>query len=118
MGFFRHDAIVLTGRTKEIERVWERAVIHFEGSAVHVSGVTEYGINDTSSVLIAPDGSKEGWTDSDEGDRLRDSFVTWLQVDGPLIDWIEVRFGGDESDYVWVRTPNDKKFRYVPPSEV
>lgn len=113
MGRIKHDAIVLTGQTALIAPVHSMAVAHFDGSAVNVSNITEYGINDTSSFLIAPDGSKEGWPPSDEGDRLRESFVGWLQVEGPLINWIEVRFGGDEPDMAWVRLPAGREFQRI-----
>lgn len=117
MGFIRHDAIILTGRSEDVQRVYDKALQHFQGSCVRVSEVTGMAMNATTSFLVAPDGSKEGWTDSDEGDRLRDSFVRWLAVEGPLIDYIEVRFGGDESHEAWVRTSLDGEFRHVPTEE-
>ena len=113
MGFFRHDAIILTGDRQGIEEAHKRAFDLFAESAIHISEITQVGINGTCSFLIPPDGSKEGWEDSDEGDQLREEFITQLAVDGPLIDWIEVRFGGDESHEAWVRTPTDDDFRYV-----
>jgi hypothetical protein len=112
MGRIRHDAIILTGTPRDLEPVRDRALQHFQGSCVRVSEMTGTTMNATASFLVAPDGSKEGWRDSDEGDRLRDAFVKWLQVEGPpLIDWIEVQFGGDESHEAWVRTPTDDEFR-------
>jgi hypothetical protein len=113
MGFIRHDAIILTGAPRGLEPVRDRALQHFQGSCVRVSEMTGTTMNNTASFLVAPDGSKEGWADSDEGDRLRAEFVKWLAVDGPLIDFIEVRFGGDESYEAWVRTPTDDEFRHV-----
>ena len=47
---------------------------------------------------MAPDGSKEGWEDSYEGDRLRDRIVERLAVDdyedgSSPWSWVEVGFG-------------------------
>lgn len=117
MGYVRHDAIVLTGSADRLERIRDRAVQHFGGSEVCVTELTPAAVNDTASFLIAPDGSKEGWPESDEGDRLRQSFVGWLQTEAPLIDWIEVNFGGDESWEVRARTPTDADFRWLGPGE-
>jgi hypothetical protein len=55
-------------------------------------------INGYTTVVMLPDGSKEGWVESDYIDDLRDRFIERLEEDGyddgsnPW-DWIEVGYG-------------------------
>jgi hypothetical protein len=47
-----------------------------------------------------PDGSKEGWDTSDEGDNARDEMVQWLRAqaynDGSSpFSWVEVQYGDE-----------------------
>ena len=51
-------------------------------------------INAQYSFFIAPDGSKEGWEESNNCDDARTEFTQWLIKSN--IDYIEVRFGGDD----------------------
>lgn len=59
-----------------------------------VSPVIHGIINDQASFFIAPDGSKEGWWDSDLSDEARRKFMDWLFKESPC-DFVEVQFGGD-----------------------
>ena len=43
-----------------------------------VSDLVHSFINGYTTFLIAPDGSKEGWDESNEGDKLRDLFVDYI----------------------------------------
>jgi hypothetical protein len=56
-------------------------------------------VNDDYTFFFAPDGSKEGWADSDDGDRYRQQFMdlfAWKYDDGSTpFDVIAVRFGSD-----------------------
>ena len=45
-----------------------------------------------------PDGSKEGWEESVEGDRRRAEFLKWIAESDVWCDWVEVIFGGDDWD--------------------
>ncbi len=50
------------------------------------------------SFLIAPDGSKQRWPESDYGDERRQQFIDWLDSqrheDGAYtVDWVEVQYG-------------------------
>ena len=58
--------------------------------------------------MVAPDGSKEGWAESDAGDRARDLIVQVLKSysykDGSSpLKWVEVMFGDDEGRAAIVR---------------
>jgi hypothetical protein len=56
--------------------------------------------------MIIPDGSKEGWPGSDEGDARREAFLaevrrraalTLLDEDDEwFFDWVEVQYGNDD----------------------
>jgi hypothetical protein len=52
---------------------------------------------------VAPDGSKEGWDNSNTGDEQRAELVAWLESqrydDGSTsLDYAEVQFGDDDND--------------------
>jgi hypothetical protein len=123
MGYIKHHAIVVTGSR------WKHALPEDrEGTEIDdahtaareagclVSEIVGPGVNDTFSFLVAADGSKEGWGESDEGDRARDRFVAWLdRANGPAggwFEWVEVWYGNDDAgagvvrhqDSAWVRT--------------
>lgn len=99
MGYIAHHAIIVTAETRSIRVFHAQAVATFAGTCAKVTAPTEAGMNATSSFLIAPDGSKEGWADSDAGDAARAAFIDYLTADQYYcVDWVEVRFGGDDSD--------------------
>lgn len=52
--------------------------------------------NGQCTFFIAPDGSKEGWSPSDNADSARAEFVKWLKNESDC-DFVEVRFGGDDN---------------------
>src|SRR4051794_6378041 len=96
MGYIRHHAIVVTGNRWEHDRSLP-SIDQARSAAVdcgcqQVSEEVGPAINGTLSFLVAPDGSKEEWTDSDLGDRARDAFVRWLREDGRrgYFAWAEV----------------------------
>jgi hypothetical protein len=94
MGYMCHHAIVVTSWNEaHIHEVIEKAKEIFPRG---VSNIVEGYVNEQYSFFIGPDGSKEGWPDSDEGDARRDEFVTWLSTQSLLYcDWVEVQFGDD-----------------------
>ena len=106
MGWHRHHAIVVTSFNQDsIEWAWDQAhEIFQEGRIAPITDITEAGVNDYRSFLIAPDGSKEGWNDSETADIARNVFITWLESkrfeDGSsLLNWVEVEFSNEYEDY-------------------
>lgn len=114
MGYERNHAIVVTGGySREMDdvrdgsREWadfaREAAVRICGGRCPVTEVVEGVTNTRRSFAILPDGSKEGWDASGEGDDARASYVHWLEQqayeDGssPLA-WVEVQFGDDEHD--------------------
>ena len=67
-----------------------------------VSSVVASPINSYWSFLVAPDGSKEGWGDSDKGDEQRKEFIAWMRKgraeDKLYLDWVCVQYGDDERE--------------------
>jgi hypothetical protein len=104
MGYIRHHAIVVSGHHKwvagNLPDIHEARQAALDAGCRLVTGVVGPGTNGTSSFLIAPDGSKEGWEESDRGDEARDRFVAWLREHGKggFYDWAEVVLGSDDAE--------------------
>ena len=103
MGYMCHNAIIVTGTEVNVEKAYERVARivnehdeRFDGvSAAVLSPLGRTVTNGYRSFAIFPDGSKEGWGTSDDGDDLRDEVIDAL--DDLWVEWCEVRFG-DEAD--------------------
>lgn len=99
MGYMRHHAIVVSSYNKQtLEKAHKQAIEHF---GPLVSTVIPSLINTYVSFFIAPDGSKEGWDESDSYDTKRSAFTEWLNrqrfSDGSTsLRWVEVQYGDDE----------------------
>lgn len=104
MGYMRHHAIVVTGYEPDnhdrVADAYGKAV----SLGLNVSNVIESPVNGYRSFLVAPDGSKEGWDDSDAGDKRRDAFVDWLRsLEDGWLAWAEVRYGDDDGQAAVIR---------------
>lgn len=102
MGYMRHNAIVVTSWNKELTH---SAATAAEGFGMTVSPVIPSPVNGEYSFLVAPDGSKEGWDESDRGDSAREDFRKWLSEhryeDGSTsLSWVEIAYGPDDRDAV------------------
>ena len=101
MGYMRHHAIIVTGWNRELVlTVREHAVDIFSGHC-SVSPIISSHMNGYESFFIAPDGSKEGWTDSNCADTARDVFVAYLNSqrypdNSSSLSWVCVQYGDDE----------------------
>ncbi len=51
---------------------------------------SESVVNSKTTVILAPDGSKEGWGLSNDGNRLRKAFIKQLKENW---EWVEVGYG-------------------------
>jgi hypothetical protein len=98
MGYLRRHAIVVTGddhsKSKDIMEAHAKATEVFPW----VSPICPPQVNGERSFFIPPDGSKEGWGESNEGDKRRDTFVAWLQGFKGCVHWVEVCYAEDEPD--------------------
>ena len=97
MGYMRHHAIIVTSYD---EASITEAHKHATACGMCVSPVSDSVVNDYQSFAVFPDGSKEGWSDSDHGDTAREIFIKWMDSQrfsdgsGPL-SWAEVQYGDD-----------------------
>lgn len=104
MGYMRHHAIVVTGPSKEMKKVANKAA-KVADEAFYITLVTPPSINDYSSFLVAPDGSKEGWEESEKGDNAREKIKEYLRSlafsDGSTsFKWVEVQYGDDNHETI------------------
>jgi hypothetical protein len=108
MGYIKHHAIVVTSwDDKTIEKAWNMA----KRIGCQVSEILGPHSNGYCSFLIPPDGSKEGWDRSYEGDEARAIFKAWTNAqrydDGSSsLEWVEVSYGSDDgkaeiTDHAW-----------------
>ena len=96
MGYIRHNAIVATTWQEESADALVAYASEVGAEAVVGPEVT----NGYRTVMIAPDGSKEGWQESDDGNERRRLIREWLDAGGDrgiYFEWIEVVYGDDDS---------------------
>lgn len=94
MGYNLNHAIVVTS---EFTEQLNEAVAVANELELQVLGPSEPAINNCSSILICPDGSKEGWAASDLGNIRRAKFIKYLEGqrndDGSsYLTWVEVSY--------------------------
>jgi hypothetical protein len=95
MGYMKHDSIVLTSwNEKHLIKAQRKA----RTLGLPTSNIVESWVNNEGAFFIAPDGSKEGWEESNKGNELRDEFKRWLKSSKLYIDWIHISFGGDNPE--------------------
>jgi hypothetical protein len=98
----RHHAIIVTSYCSDCaSKAHEKAVEIF--SARQVTEILPEAINGYQTFFIGPDGSKEGWADSNKGNDRRDTFIQWLDEqrfsdNSFAYDWAEIQYGDDEFD--------------------
>ncbi len=97
MGYIKHDAIIVTAFKRSAIDAAELKAVEL---SLDVSSVVASKLNGYFSILIAPDGSKEGWTDSDAGDHDREAWKDWARGDARDLGlkWVHVQYAGDDSD--------------------
>lgn len=103
MGYTRHHAILVTSwDRKKIEEIRDHLREH-AGIGDLASEIVDSRINGYATLMIAPDGSKEGWAESEEGNQDRAEFMTYLRThdyyDGSSpLDWVLVQYGDEARD--------------------
>lgn len=112
MGYLRHECIVVSGW--DTDRVCGAhaaagAIFNAHGMGSLVGGLTRHAINGGAAFMIAPDGSKEGWAESDTGDKARAEFIAYLKSEAAqelYLDWALLLVGGDDGEYRVLDHPN------------
>lgn len=109
MGYMRHHAIVVTGcddlpsRPGLMSEAHKKATGLFNGAMVSMLSIPT--TNSYQSFAVFPDGSKEGWFESEDGNKARNTFIKFLKSlqyydrSSPL-DWVEVQFGDSDKETV------------------
>ena len=103
MGIMQHHTVVATTWSEEeFERVQSWCL---QQPSEFFAFQSKPAMNHYQAIVLLPDGSKEGWTDSEEGDQRRQQFLAVLREadndDGsnPWA-WVEVTFGEIEVSIV------------------
>lgn len=105
MGYVAHHAIVAT--TYAIKNARDLAKFARSVGAEALTGKER--VNGYVSVCITPDGSKEGWNSSSDGDVARSKIIEWMRTEDQY-EWVEVRYGDDDGRArierdAWERNP-------------
>jgi len=96
MGYMLHHTIVvLTGNRATVVGLHKIATnLGLCPSYIHESMVNEY-----YSFFIPPDGSKEGWPESNAMDKAREEFIREIKSLGWQASWFHAEFAGDDRQY-------------------
>ncbi len=100
MGYIRHHAIIVTSwNSDKLRQAHAKAVEIFGPS--DVTPIIEANINGYCTFFVGPDGSKEGWTESIDGDERRLRFIGYLNQQryddqSSWLKWVVVQYGDDE----------------------
>lgn len=78
MGNIKHHAIVVTSDSKEKANMAHKKAKELFKETVSELISSEY--NGYYSFFIAPDGSKEGWPESEKADLRRKQFNDWVNL--------------------------------------
>jgi hypothetical protein len=104
MGYIAHDAVMVTASDytempdvdafrRSLPEEWRPLVI----------GPIRSLTNGYLHFIFLPDGSKEGWDTSDQGDEYRQQFADLFSIgcsDGSSpFDIVKIRYGGDDYDH-------------------
>jgi len=111
MGYMQHHAIIVTSFADERVIAAHAKAIELGMSVTNITGAVTNGY---TSFLIGPDGSKEGWGTSDEGDAKRAAMVDYLDAqryddNSTALDWVVVQYGDDEMDTHIVRDGDEHR---------
>jgi spermidine synthase len=106
MGYTRHHAIVVVGLPERVEEA-HTAAVGLIGDAAPVTAVSPTVTNGLWSFAVLPDGSNDGWPESDKGDQRRDRLVEWLRKHDSC-HWAEVQFADDDGRVEVTRHDREK----------
>lgn len=109
MGYLRHECIVVSGwDDKRVADAHKRAVLIFTEHEMEglVGPVIPHAINGGAAFLISPDGSKEGWEQSERGREARQEYIATLKGSREYLEWCLLLIGGDDGEYRVLDSPN------------
>jgi hypothetical protein len=103
MGYMRHHAVVVSSFRKEYAEEARQKAVELGMSVSELLGPV---VNGYHSFFVGTDGSKEGWNDSNDGDKKRDALAAYLDSmrdNNRWAEWIEVQYGDDEGESAIIR---------------
>ena len=113
MGYMKHDAIVIS--SWDNEAIKEAADMARE-YGLEVLGPSTTVTNGIRTLLICPDGSKEGWEESNAFDIKRASYLAYLNSiryddNSSCLSWVAISYSNDDREalitaHTW-QTPVD-----------
>lgn len=112
MGYIRHHAIIVTSCLVNLESARKQA----QEYGLAVSNIVKSPINGYKSFFVAPDGSNEGWAESETGNIARDRFIYWLRKqayedDSSPYEWVELQYKDDNRENKITRHSDDRRYR-------
>lgn len=95
MGTFQHHAIIVTTFDYGLSLDAKNQAVQLE---LGVTDIHKSSVNGVHTFVIMPDGSKEGWSGSEDGDKARQSFIEWVlsksyENGSNPFHWVEVGYG-------------------------
>jgi len=78
MGYIKHNAIIATTYDIKLCKKYRNKALKIFNKG-QVGKILETCINGYCTLFIGPDGSKEGWTESNDGDANRKLFTEYLK---------------------------------------
>lgn len=103
MGYIRHHAILVTTYNQDLaKKAYAKAQGLFEEQVSQLAPPATNGYQ-SFMIVIFPDGGKEGWDTSEQGDSHRTQFIEWLEAQrysdhSSSYDWVEVQYGDDNGE--------------------
>lgn len=102
MGYVRHRALVVTVSSGD-DLVKVEAAVDDAGLSDLYAGPVCSRVNGYITLVVGPDGSKEGWDESIHGDSQLQHLCKWLDAqryeDGSTsFQWAVVAYGSDDMD--------------------
>jgi alpha-glucuronidase len=99
MGYIKHDAIIVTSWD---EKLIDKAHEFAKNTGNNVTNIVGPLSNGYCTFTIVPDGSKEGWAHSHEGDAAREKFLTWAneqryEDNSSSLEWVHISYGSDDA---------------------
>jgi hypothetical protein len=109
MGYIRHHSILVSTYDKDSARFIHSEAVRIFGYE-NVQGPSETSVNLYYIIHVIPDGSKEGWEASKDGDDGRESFISILEnLPSPhYCQYVEVQWCDDEGIDEVVASSTDK----------
>jgi len=82
MGTIQHNAVIATTWDNEKFDAMIEWINQLSDREKELFVARKSWVNSYRTIILTPDGSKEGWPESDAGDNLRNRFLTRLHRDG------------------------------------